>query len=231
MKDNMKFDRFIKLINKSSFNNLVNKKILVLGCGGVGGYVIESLVRCGISNIILVDYDKVELSNFNRQLIALESNINKFKVDAFKERIKDINSNCNVICINKKIDESNYLELFEYDIDYFIDCCDDIKVKKLVIEKCLNDNISIITSMGTGNRMDPSKLEIMNIRKTNYDPIAREIRKFIRDLRTKKKLMVLCSKEIPVKSKNIVYSNSFVPSSAGLLISSYVINDLIKKED
>ena len=221
MKDNnKKFDRFIKLINKSSFNKLSKKKVLVLGIGGVGGYVVESLVRSGISSIIIVDYDKVELSNLNR-----------LKTDAFKDRIKSINSECEVICINKFIDENNYLELFDYDIDYFIDCCDSVKTKKLVIEKCLEDNISIISSMGTGNRMDPSKLEIVDIRKTSYDPIAREIRKFMRELKTKKKLMVLCSKEIPIKSKDVVYSNSFVPSSAGLLIASYVINDLIKKED
>lgn len=231
MKDNNKFDRFIKLINKSSFNKFSKKKILVLGIGGVGGYVVESLVRSSISSIIIVDYDRVELSNFNRQIIADDSSIGKLKVDVFKDRIKSINSGCEVICINKFIDENNYLELFDYDIDYFIDCCDSIKTKKLVIKKCLKDNIPIISSMGTGNRMDPSKLEIVDIRKTSYDPIAREIRKFMRELKTKKKLMVLCSREIPIKSKDIVYSNSFVPSSAGLLITSYVVNDIIKKED
>ena len=232
MKDNnKKFDRFIKLINKSSFNKLSKKKVLVLGLGGVGGYVVESLVRSGISSIIIVDYDKVELSNFNRQIIAIEDNLNRLKTDAFKDRIKSINSECEVICINKFIDENNYLELFDYDIDYFIDCCDSIKTKKLVVEKCLGDDIPIISSMGTGNRMDPSKLEIVDIRKTSYDPIAREIRKFIRELKTNKKLMVLCSREIPIKSRDVVYSNSFVPSSAGLLITSYVVNDIIKKED
>lgn len=232
MKDNnKKFDRFIKLINKSSFNNLSKKKILVLGLGGVGGYVVESLVRSGISSIVIVDFDKVELSNFNRQIIAIDDNLNRLKTDAFKDRIKSINSECEVITIDKFIDDSNYLKLFDYEIDYFIDCCDSIKTKKLVIEKCFEENIPIISSMGTGNRMDPSKLEIVDIRKTSYDPIAREIRKFIREIKTKKKLMVLCSREIPIKSKGVVYSNSFVPSSAGLLITSYVINDLIKKED
>ena len=122
------------------------KKVLVLGIGGVGGYVVESLVRSGISSIIIVDYDRVELSNFNRQIIANDSSIGKLKVDVFKDRIKSINSECEVICINKFIDENNYLELFDYDIDYFIDCCDSIKTKKLVVEKCLGDDIPIISS-------------------------------------------------------------------------------------
>ena len=222
-----KFERLEKLITKEKTDLLKNKSVLVLGCGGVGGYVIESLARSGIGKLIIVDGDIVDETNINRQIIALESTIGQKKVDVFKKRLKDINKDIEVITISKFIDDTNIDELFEYDIDYFVDACDTLNTKKLVIRNCIDKNINLISSMGTGNRMNPSKLEITTLDKTNNDPIARILRKYVKEEHINKKIRVLCSTEVPMKV-NGVGSNSFVPCSAGLLISSYIIKELIK---
>ena len=225
-----KFDRLNKIISKESIDCIGTKTVLVLGCGGVGGYVIESLVRSNIGTIIIVDFDTVEESNINRQIIAMDSTIGKFKVDVFEDRIKDINNKCRVIKIKDKINTDNINLLFENDIDFFVDACDDLKVKKQVILECINRDIHFISSMGTGNKLDPSKLEIVDIRKTINDPIARILRKFIKDEKISKKVLVCSSREVPVKTRDRTPgSTAFVPSSAGLLISSYIVNYFIKK--
>lgn len=231
MKDMLhKFSRLEKIIGKDNLNNIQNKSVLVLGVGGVGGYTVESLARSNVGTLILVDYDKVDVTNINRQIVALDSTIGKSKVDVLEERIKDINSGCKVIKIDKFIDENNFLELFDNNIDYFVDACDTVLVKKLVIKECLKRNIPFISSMGTGNKLDPSKLEITDIRKTVNDPLARILRKFIKDEKINKKVMVLSSKELPIKTGDRTPgSSAFVPSSAGLLIASYIVRSFIEK--
>lgn len=225
-----KFSRLEKIIGTDNLNNIQNKSVLVLGVGGVGGYVVEALARSNIGTLILVDYDKVDVTNINRQIVALNSTIGKSKVDVLEKRIKDINSGCKVIKIDKFIDENNYLELFDNNIDYFVDACDTVLVKKLVIKECLKRSIPFISSMGTGNKLDPSKLEITDIRKTVNDPLARILRKFIKDEKINKKVMVLSSKELPIKTGDRTPgSSAFVPSSAGLLIASYIIRSFIEK--
>ena len=225
-----KFDRLNKIISKESIDYIGKKAVLVLGCGGVGGYVIESLVRSNIGTIIIVDFDTIDESNINRQIIAMDSTIGKYKVDVFEDRIKDINNKCRVIKIKDKINTDNINILFENDVDFFVDACDDLKVKKQVILECINRDIPFISSMGTGNKLDPSKLEIVDIRKTVNDPIARILRKFIKDNKINKKVLVCSSRELPIKTGDRTPgSTAFVPSSAGLLISSYIINYLIKK--
>lgn len=227
-----KFKRFISLIGESSFFNLENKTILVLGVGGVGGYVVESLVRSGIKNIIIVDSEKIDESNINRQIIALNSTINQYKVDVIEKRILDINEEVNVIKIKEFIDESNYNKLFERDIDYFVDACDTVKTKKLVIKKCLMEDIPIISSMGTGNKLDPTRFKIISVNDTSYDPLARIIRKYLKKENINKKLMVVSSDEKIIKTNDdFIKSCSFVPSVAGLLITSYIIKDLINKKN
>lgn len=229
MKNQHKFSRLEKVIGSDNVNNLSKKTVLVLGVGGVGGYVVESLARSNIGTLILVDYDKVEESNINRQIIALNSTIGRSKVDVLEERIKDINSGCKVIKIDKFIDDNNYSELFDNNIDYFVDACDTVLVKKLVIKECLKRNIPFISSMGTGNKLDPSKLVITDIRKTVNDPLARILRKFVRDEKINKKIMVLTSSELPIKTKDRTPgSTAFVPSSAGLLIASYIVKSFVK---
>ncbi len=225
-----KFVRLEHLIGEEKVRDFADKCVLVIGLGGVGGYIVESLVRSGIGHIIIVDGDVVEESNLNRQIIATSSVIGKSKVELFNKRIKDINPDCVVTQINKFIDKDNIDELFCYDIDYFVDACDSLDTKFLIIKNCLEKNIPLISSMGTGNRMDPSKFKITTLDKTMNDPVARILRKRVRDENIKGKIEVLCSSETPKKLGKVIGSNSFVPPSAGLLITSYIINKFIKED-
>ena len=224
-----KFSRLEKVMGKDNLNKLQTKSVLILGCGGVGGYSCEALARSGIGTLILVDFDKVEETNINRQIIALDSTIGKLKVDVLEKRVKDINKNCKVIKIKEFIDPDNLNELFNYEIDYLIDACDYVPTKKAIIKECLKRKISFISSMGTGNKLVPSKLEITDLRKTVNDPLARIMRKFIKDEKITSKIKVLSSKEVPIKTgESTPGSTAFVPASAGLLIASEVVKELIK---
>lgn len=224
-------DRLELLVGTEGIFKLKSSKIVVVGLGGVGGYVVESLIRSGIENIIIVDYDTIDESNLNRQIIATRDNIGKLKVDEFEKRILSINDKVNVVKLPIFIDENNIDELFLDDITYIIDACDSIKTKKFIISKCLEKNIKFITCLGTGKRMDPSKLKICDIRETKYDPIARILRKYVKDNRINSKVLCCYSEEEPIKyNSNVIGSNSFVPSSAGLLISSYVVRDICKQK-
>lgn len=226
-----RFDRLRKIIGNDSTDLLKKKSVLVLGVGGVGGYVVESLARSGIGGLIIVDFDTIDETNINRQIIALNSTIGMKKVDVLEKRIKDINPECEVIKIKEFIDNNNFLDLFNYDIDFFVDACDTVSVKKLVISTCIERNIPFISSMGTGNKLDPSKLEIVDIRKTINDPLARILRKYVKDEHINKKVMVCTSKELPMKTGDRTPgSTAFVPSSAGLLISSYIIRNFIREK-
>ena len=230
MHKQLRFSRLEKLIGEDKLTSLSKKSVLILGVGGVGGYVAESLARSGIGTLILVDFDTIDESNINRQIIALDSTIGLKKVDVLEKRIKEINNDINVIKIDKFIDSENYTLLFDYDIDYFVDACDTVSTKKSVIKYCLDNDINFITSMGTGNKFDPSKLEIVDIRKTVNDPLARIIRKFVKDLKTNKKVMVCTSSELPIKTGDRTPgSTAFVPSSAGLLIGSYIVRKFLEK--
>ena len=147
----MWLDRLEKILNSDCIQLLKNKTVLIIGIGGVGGSALESIVRMGINNVIIVDNDKVDITNLNRQIISLNSNVGEYKVDVARKRVLDINPICNLVTVNKFIDASNYLELFDYNIDYVIDCCDTVSTKMLLIKECLDRNIKIISSMGTGN--------------------------------------------------------------------------------
>ena len=222
------FDRVIKLIGEDKFNNITNKTVVVVGIGGVGGYAVEGLVRSGISSIIIVDYDTVDISNLNRQIIADNKHIGYFKVDEMERRILSINPNCKVIKLYDKLSLDNIDNLFKYSFDYLIDACDTIVVKQKLIRRCLDNNIKIISCMGTGNKLDPSLLEITDISKTSYDPIAKKIRKYIKDNHINGKIPVVYSKEQNKKFEGTIPSMIFVPATAGLLCSNYVIKDIIK---
>lgn len=225
-----KFDRFKKIVGENRVNYLEEKCVLVLGVGGVGGYVVEGLVRSGIGKIIVVDKDVVDETNINRQIIATESSIGKKKVDVIESRIKDINSLVEVIKIDKFIDKDNLDELFGYHFDYLVDACDTVSTKLAVIDRCLEDKRRFISSMGTGNKLDPSMLEIVDIRKTVNDPLARIVRKHVKDNKINSKVMVLSSRELPIKTGDRTPgSSAFVPSSAGLLIASYIVRQFIEE--
>ena len=220
-------DRFILQVGHDKFDKIKNKTILIVGLGGVGGYALESLVRSGIGHVIIVDYDVIDVTNLNRQIISDTTNIGKFKVDAFKKRILQINPDCIVEVIKEKLgDEIDFL--FTRHIDYIVDACDTFEAKIALIKAGIKYNIKTISCMGTGNKLDPTKLSIMDINKTSYDPLARKIRKRLKEEHISKKVMVVSSTEKPIATNSsVISSNAFVPAIAGLLITGYVINDII----
>lgn len=222
------FDRTIQLIGEDNFKIVQNAKIAVFGLGGVGSYVVESLARSGVRELILVDNDVISKSNINRQIYALNSTVGRYKVNIAKERILDINFNCNVKTYPIFFDKNTLNDIDLSDCDYIIDAIDTVTSKLLLIEYAKSHNIPIICCMGTGNKLDPSKFKIEDISKTSVCPLARVIRKELKD-RKIKNVKVLYSEELPVLKTRTPASISFVPSVAGLLISSFVINDIIKK--
>lgn len=226
------FSRIETLIGKDKLSHIKSKTVMIIGLGGVGGYALETLVRNGIENIIIVDFDKIDITNINRQIIALHSTINENKTDMFFNRIKDINPNCNVVIINKFIDENNIDNLFENKMDYVIDACDTVDTKKLIIKKCLDKKIKFISCMGTAKKLDPTKLEIVDIRKTTYDKLAKIIRKWVKDENIKQKIFVVSSSEKVMNNfdnTSDLGSMSFVPNVAGILCVKYIIDDIISE--
>ena len=225
----MQFQRTEILINQENLNILQNSHVAIFGIGGVGSYVVESLVRSGIGEITIVDFDIVDITNINRQIIALHSTIGKKKVDVMKERILDINPNIKVHTFDTFVSKETINKFNFKNYDYVIDAIDNVTGKLLIIEKCKEHNTPIITSLGTANKLDPTKLTLTDISKTHTCPLAKVIRLELRK-REIKHLDVLFSTELPIKTDtNVLGSISYVPSSAGLLISSKVINNLIKK--
>ncbi len=217
-----------ELLIGDKINLLNDKTVLVLGLGGVGGYVTEALTRSGIGHLILVDYDKVDITNINRQIIALHSNIGKNKTDCFKERIRDINPNCLVDTMDIFYGEENKGCLFKYKIDYIIDCCDSLTSKKILIEESYKRNIPIISSMGTGNKFHPEMFSITSLKKTDTDPLAKKLRYLLKDEKDLLNTKVLYSKEKPMPYKGKIGSIAYVPSVAGLMLAAFVVNTFIE---
>ncbi len=230
------FSRTEMLIGKTALEKLKNSRVAVFGVGGVGGYVAEALVRAGVGVIDLIDNDKVSESNINRQIIALSSTVGQMKTEVMKNRILDINPESKVNTFNLFVLPEN-IHTFDFTVyDYIVDAIDTVSGKLAIIEKAYSLGIPVISSMGTGNKLDPTKFEITDISKTSVCPLARVMRYELKK-RGVKKLKVLYSKEEPIKSHAIVDgtgkkavpgSISFVPSVAGLIIGGEVIKDLIK---
>jgi len=221
------FDRLLKVITEDDLNKIKSKKLLIVGIGGVGGYALEILARIGIEHFIIVDSDKVEESNLNRQIISLHSNLGEYKVDVAKKRILDINPNIDVITLKDFIVKDNISKLFEFDIDYIIDACDTVSTKVLLIKNAKEKGINIISCMGSGNRFDPTKVEITDIYKTNNDPLAKIMRKLLKNEKIKKQ-DVIFSRELPVKNgQRTPGSTSLVPSTAGIYAAYYVIKKIL----
>lgn len=221
------FDRIEKLIGIDKLNIIREKTILLVGLGGVGGSCLETLIRSGIENIIIVDYDTVDITNLNRQAITFQDNIGLKKTECALNFVKRINPICNVIPHDIFLDESNIDIVFNREVDFVIDACDSIKTKELLIKYCVEKNIDIISCMGTGNKLDPTKLEITDIRKTVNDPLARIMRKWCKDNKISKKITVVSSTELPIKKDKVISTMSFVPNTAGILLANYVINKII----
>ena len=219
------FSRNEIIIGKEKQEIISNKTVAIFGIGGVGSYTIESLARCGIQNLILIDNDTVSISNINRQLIALHSTVGKLKTEVMKARLLDINPNINIITYNKFIENGNSRQiLLDNKIDYIVDAIDTVPSKLELIKFANELNIPIISSMGTGNKLRPDLLELTDISKTSVCPLAKKIRKELKNLKIPK-LNVVYSKESPNKTieTTTIGSISFVPSVAGLLITSKII--------
>ena len=226
------FSRTELLIGKENLEKLKNSKVAIFGIGGVGSFVLEALARAGIGNFILVDKDNVDLSNLNRQIIATRKTVGKPKVEVAKERILEINPNAEVE-IYKEFFMPETEGILDSTISYVVDAIDTVTAKIELVKRAQELNIPIISSMGTGNKLDPTKFEVSDIYKTSVCPLAKVMRKELK-ARKIKKLKVVYSKELPIKVarneeviKQIPGSISFVPSVAGLIVAGEVIKDII----
>ena len=230
------FSRTELLIGKEGMEKLHSSRVAIFGVGGVGGYTLEALVRSGVGTIDIIDNDKVAISNLNRQIIATQKTIGKYKVDVAEERALEINPK---VKINKfrmfyTPETSGMIDFSQY--DYIVDAIDTVVGKLSLIEKSKENNVSIICSMGAGNKMCPEKFEVADISKTSVCPLAKVIRQELKK-RNIKKVKVVYSKEQPIKplktgelkgNHPAPGSNAFVPSVVGLIIAGEVVKDLIK---
>ena len=230
------FSRTEMLIGKEGIKKLSNAKVAIFGIGGVGSYVAEALARCGVGSFILVDNDKVTITNINRQIIATTKTIGQYKVDLMEERILDINPNAKIETYKTFYMPDCKEKIIDNSVSYVVDAIDTVTAKIFLIEEATRLSIPVISSMGTGNKLDPSKFEITDIYKTSVCPLAKVMRKELRQ-RNIKKLNVLYSKEEPIKlqknteeetkKRQVPGSIAFSPSVAGLMIASKVVKDLI----
>ena len=240
------FSRNELAIGKEGLDKLKNTTVAILGVGGVGSFAAEACARSGVGRIILVDKDNVDITNVNRQLVAYLSTVGKSKSGVMKERIADINPECEVIDMHMFYTEETYERFFELGIDYVIDASDTVMYKIHLMKECLKRNIPIISSMGAANKMDPTRFKIADISKTHTDPLAKVIRTKLKKEGIKKGVTVVFSDESPIvirpdvaeyvgkpdaeirKAKMPPSSNAFVPSVAGLIAASWVINKIVE---
>lgn len=219
------FSRLEMLMGEDAVKKLSASRVAVFGVGGVGGYTVEALARSGVGTLDLIDNDLVNLTNINRQIIALHSTIGKHKVDVAKERILDINPNCTV-----NVYKTFYTPETEFDFspyDYVVDAIDTVSGKLSIIEKSKLANVPVISSMGAGNKLNPTMFEVADISKTSVCPLAKVVRQELKK-RHIKDVKVVFSKELPVKQfdRTTPASCAFVPSVVGLIIAGEVIKDL-----
>lgn len=232
------FKRNIALVGQEKQTKLLSSHVCVFGVGGVGGYAIEALVRAGVGKIDIYDFDIVGKSNINRQIIALNSTVGKKKTELMIERAKDINNKIDITGFDINVNKEN-IEQINFDgVDYIVDCIDTITSKVLLIEKAKKFNVSIISCMGTGNKLDPKQLEIVDINKTSVCPLARVMRRLLKQ-KGIANVNVLYSKETPITPTIDLTENQtnkippasmiFVPSIAGIMLAQKVVMDLMEK--
>ncbi|WP_405293522.1 ThiF family adenylyltransferase [Methanobrevibacter sp.] len=232
-----KFSRTEMLVGNDGMEKLKNSKVAVFGLGGVGSFVCEGLARSGIGNFILIDYDRIDESNINRQLIATTDTLGEYKIDLMKDRILKINPDANVEVYREFYMADSEIDIITGDLSYAVDCVDTIMAKIAIICKCKELDVPVISSMGTGNKLDPTMFEVADIFETSVCPLARIMKKDLRK-RNIEELKVVYSKEQPIntndctinknnKKYKVKGSVSFVPSVAGLIIAGEVIKDII----
>ena len=222
------------IIGEDGINKLKNSHILVIGVGGVGSFCVEALVRSGVGNITIVDYADVEVTDINRQLPGLTSTLGKDKVEVVKERLLDINNNLNINAIKETFNAQSSDEIFKYKYDYVADAIDMVSSKIHLVEECMKRDIPIISSMGMGNKLDPTKIEVSDISKTHTCPLAKVVRKELRD-RNIEHLKVVFSTEHPLEVKEKVSNGhrilpgsiAFMSPSGGLTMAAEIVKDLL----
>lgn len=222
-----RFSRLLKIMDEETLERFKNTHVLLVGVGGVGGTAFETLLRMGIGHITVVDNDTFEESNLNRQILSNYENIGNLKVMEAKKRALLINPECEVIPVPKYLTKENIRGILNDNYDYIIDACDTVTIKLELVKMALELGIKIISVMGTGNKFNPTMLEICDITKTSYDPLAKVMRKLLRDNKIKH-LMVVASKEIPRKTDRIPGSSMMVPNTAGIYAAYYCINDIME---
>ena len=222
------YTRTAMMLGEEAVNKLKKSHVAVFGVGGVGGFTVEALARAGVGKITLIDADTVSVSNINRQIIALISTVGKYKTEAMKERIADINPECEVITVNEFYSEENPIDLSSF--DYVADCIDSVKSKLHLVSEAKAKGINIISSMGAGNKLDPTRFKVADISKTHTDPLAKVMRTELRKNGVNH-LKVVFSDEPPINptGERTPGSVSFVPSVVGLIIAGEIIKDIINK--
>ncbi len=219
------YERTFKIFDQEKFNDIIHKAILLVGVGGVGGYALESLIRFGFQNITIVDHDTISISNLNRQILANTNNIGQSKVEEARKRALNINKNVNLNILPIFLTKDNINQLSTH-YDYIIDACDTISTKLALIQFAIQNDIKIISCLGTGNRLDPTQLVITDIWQTSYDPVAKILRKLLRDNNITNKITVIWSKEKPIKiNDSQPGSICTVPAVAGIYMASHIINE------
>lgn len=238
---NEAFCRFEYLVQSSGLKACHQATVLIVGVGGVGSFAAEALARSFIGRLILLDSDTVSISNLNRQILATWDTIGRPKVEVMKERIHQINPECEVIPLQEFYKKGS-TTCFDYPVDFVVDAIDTLSSKMDLIEECAERNIKMISSLGMGNRLDPSRLSVTTLEKTSYDPLARALRTMVKKRAFRGKIPVVFSSEPPLRHTHIENaagktrkeimppgSSAFVPSSAGLLCASYVVRKLIEE--
>lgn len=220
------YSRIERVIGKQKLEKLKNSKIAVLGVGGVGGYIAEMLVRSGVNNITIVDYDKIDISNLNRQIVALNNNIGCYKVEELKKRLLNINPNCNVVDIKQKLTEDSIRKIINTSFNFVIDAIDDILAKVEIAKFCTKNKVNLISSMGTGNRYrDIPCFEIADISKTSYDKLAKKMRKLLKEQNIHN--LTVCYTKQPPEETTSLGSVVYYPLMCAGAITSYVVNKIL----
>lgn len=234
-----RFMRFSALVGEETIKNIYNSHIVIFGIGGVGSYLTEALARCGVGKLTLVDFDTVAIHNINRQLHALTSTVGQKKAVLMKERIEDINPDCEVHIFTKKATPENIASLFAdfaKPIDYVADAIDDVAAKISLIMYCRKQDIPLISAMGTGNKLHPELLTVADIKKTSVCPLSRVVRRKLRERGVESGVTVVFSPEIPIKSpltedgRPVPASSCLVPPAAGILMASHIIDDFVQNK-
>lgn len=224
-----RFQRLKLLIGDENFSKLNAATVAIFGIGGVGSFTAEALARSGVGHLVLVDKDNVDVTNINRQLHALTSTIGRSKVEVMRERILEINPAAQVDAIQKFfLPDANVEDFFICKFDYVVDAIDNLTAKIFLVEECKRRGVKIISSMGAGNKLNPTRFKVGDIFQTSVDPVAKILRKKFRE-RDIKNLRVVWSDEMPRPVENSIGSTAFVPSTAGLILASEVVKDLLSE--